>query len=467
MILCLLAEWGAGGAAAAGAGLVADGVVPRVAVEEERGRVWADVRGLPVERVASTCVRWVREHGGTAVRYGVGRTAVGAWARAWAAGTAGNGREEDRSFLSPLPLTVLEPDEKLLTLLEGVGVETCGGLAALDREAVEVRFGAEAVRVWRLARANDDRRLFRPAPRETPQASLDFIDYVVTDPERLLFTANALLANVCEALAESGAHTRRMTLTLSLANGDRWSRSIGAARATASRTTWLRRVRAELERLTVPDAVTGVVVAAETAEDAGAVQGDLFDAGFATAAAVDDALERLVEVQGPVVVEPDANGHALAERRSAFGPAERYTTSGSASASVSRSAHGRSPWREEAKGWRRRRDPAARTGAPQGEQAQDECAPVIASGFTLQLLPEPRRIHVETIMRRDHIVPVRYRDGTWRALLTAAGPDRVSGGQWESAYAREYYRCVDGNGLLVWIYRDGRDGEWYLHGWWD
>jgi protein ImuB len=349
-----------------------------------------------------------------------------------------------------LPLAVLEPDEKLLVLLEGVGVETCGELAALDREAVEVRFGAEAVRLWRWSRGDDERRLFRPPPRETPQASLDFVDYVVTDPERLLFTANALLTNVCEALTETGAHTRRMTLTLSLANGERWTRSIGAARATASRTTWLRRVRSELERLTVPDAVTGVTVAAETADGAGAVQGDLFDAGFATAASVDDALERLVEVQGQVLVEPQGNGHPLAERRSTFAPAERSI------------ARGRSPWRGEAKGWRRRRDSPERTSRP-----ADERAPLVAAGFTLQLLPEPRRVLVETIVRRDHIVPVRYRDGTWRALLTAAGPERISGGQWESAFAREYYRCVDGNGLLVWIYRDGRDGEWYLHGWWD
>jgi hypothetical protein len=243
-----------------------------------------------------------------------------------------------------------------------------------------------------------------------------------------------------------------MTLALSLANGERWTRSIGAARATASRTTWLRRIRAELERLTVPDAVTGVLVAAETAEGAGAVQGDLFDAGFATAAAVDDALDRLVEVQGQVLVEPESNGHPLAERRSTFGPTER-----------TESAHGRSPWRGATKGWHRRRGSAPSRPA---EPADDD-APLVTAGFTLQLLREPRPVLVETIVRRDHIVPVRYRDGTWRALLTAAGPERVSGGQWEGAYAREYYRCVDGNGLLVWIYRDGREGGWYLHGWWD
>ncbi|MGH7505533.1 MAG: hypothetical protein ACRELX_07765, partial [Longimicrobiales bacterium] len=101
------------------------------------------------------------------------------------------------------------------------------------------------------------------------------------------------------------------------------------------------------------------------------------------------------------------------------------------------------------------------------DQATEEEAGDDDVGLTLQLLEAPRPVLVETIVRRDHVVPVRYRDGTWRAIVTAAGPERVSGGQWETPYAREYYRCVTAAGALLWIYRSGRDGLWYLHGWWD
>jgi hypothetical protein len=87
--------------------------------------------------------------------------------------------------------------------------------------------------------------------------------------------------------------------------------------------------------------------------------------------------------------------------------------------------------------------------------------------LTLQLLSPPRRIVVTTTRRRDHDVPVRYRDGkTWYAVVESAGPDRVSGGQWDTAYAREYFRCVREDGMLVWLYRGG-ETEWHLHGWWD
>jgi hypothetical protein len=95
-------------------------------------------------------------------------------------------------------------------------------------------------------------------------------------------------------------------------------------------------------------------------------------------------------------------------------------------------------------------------------QATDE--PV---GLTLQLLDEPRQVVVETARRRDHQVPVRYRDGKWHAIVNAAGPDRVSGGQWDASYAREYFRAVTSEGTLVWLFRDAGRERWYLHGWWD
>jgi hypothetical protein len=85
----------------------------------------------------------------------------------------------------------------------------------------------------------------------------------------------------------------------------------------------------------------------------------------------------------------------------------------------------------------------------------------------LQLLPEPREVLVETVQRRDHVVPVRYRDRQWRQIVTVAGPDRISGGKWEESYAREYFRAVIVDGGLVWIYRDARTDRWYLQGRWD
>src|SRR5690606_36096973 len=193
------------------------------------------------------------------------------------------------------------------------------------------------------------------------------------DPERLAFSVNALLGRLCDDLLARGLHARALLLTLALANGSEWRRTLRAARPTASRSAWLRLVRSLLEQLTVPDSIAGVALEVAATEAATAVQGDLFDAGFATASAVESAVARLLESVGGVVYEPEAGAHPLAEARTTLKPvalasvAERRIVS----------------------------------------DARDPVAPAL----TLQLLPEPRPIEVETTRRRDHEVPVRYHDG--------------------------------------------------------
>jgi len=121
-----------------------------------------------------------------------------------------------------------------------------------------------------------------------------------------------------------------------------------------------------------------------------------------------------------------------------------------------------------------REDPAvAATSGERGvAKAQSGAKPT--PRLTLQLVSPPRAVAVKTEERRDHRVPVQYRDGgTSYGIVDVAGPERVSGGQWEEGgpYAREYFRCVRKDGTLVWLYRDTvsihRPAEWFLHGWWD
>ncbi|HEX6559410.1 MAG TPA: hypothetical protein VF021_08100, partial [Longimicrobiales bacterium] len=299
-------------------------------------------------------------------------------------------------------------------------------LAALEREAIEVRFGAEAVELWQWSRAMDERRVFTTSPPEHLFAATDFVDYVVTDPERLIFVANALFAGVCDQLRTRGLHARRVLLTLSLGNRTSWQRTIRPARPTASRVVWLRLARALLERLTVPDAVSGVQIEVTATEPATAVQGDLFDAGFATASAVENAVARLVELQGDIVVKPVVTEHPLIEAR---------TT-----------------WQSE---------------AVAGVVGSTE-AIIEGGGPEMHLrLVEPKEVLVETVARRDHVLPVRYRDGEWKQLINVAGPDRISGGKWDESYAREYFRGMTVDGELVWLYRDAKQDRWFLHGVWD
>lgn len=514
-------------------------VVPRVVVEG-RGVVWADLRGLPGPRTAEALLALAGEFfPGDVVRAGLAAVPIVAEVAARRGGVAVGvdglvsmiepGRE--REFLAPLPISLLASAalstdtrsgsgfsapragrlsrsrggsgvvvssasgaggrvsrrrggstatasyERLLALLDGVGLRTCGELASLELAAVEVRFGAEGVRLWRLARGEDRRRLFPPIPPERPHTSLDFIDYQVTDPERLVFTINALLESITAALRGRGEHSRSLLLSFALAGGGIWRRTLRPARPTASREIWLRLARRLLEDAELPDAVVGIALEVESTEPVAVRQGDLFDRGFATAGAVEAAVARLLERQGEIVVNPRRTGHPLPERRvewevvdpfarlSEFG--EKVATRGVGVASGGKSDKrwgGKVVISEEGSS-----PPRTVAGTRSPGEFVDTAAPG-APLLVLHLLDEPQPIDVETRAQESgpaHELPVRYRDrGGWKRVLTASGPDRISGGQWEEPYAREYFRCATDTGELVWLFHDRRRGVWFLHGWW-
>jgi protein ImuB len=407
-------------------------VAPRVMIGS-KGIVWADARGLNAESLARDLVAVYHEKRVEKVRAAVSLAPI----CAEVAALHGRGAlvvvppGTERDYLAHYPIGVLEPSLALSTLLDGIGIECCADLARLDLESIEVRFGAEGARLWRLSRADDSRRIFTTVPRSLPSASLDWVDYTLKDPERLVFIINALMGNITNDLKSRGQCARELTMSFSLANRETYDHLVRPARSTASHKAWMRLIRTHLERITLPDGVVGITMRVESVTGEVERQGDIFDRGFATARAAEETIAQLLDDQGAVVVTPRNTQHPLIDRRTEWVSQE--------------------PAQASARIQLRERVVKA-TAAPR---------------LTLQLLPEPRRIAVTTKRRRDHQIPTQYRDKEWTTLVSAAGPDRVSGGQWTEPYAREYFRCVTDDGMMVWLFRDARTDEWFVHGWWD
>lgn len=438
------------------------GCAPRVVVGDDH-RIWIDARGLHAAQLAEQLLTVVRAHGVPGVRAGTALTPIAAECAA-AHGEFLKGRSfgadapqdgygslivvrpgEDRRFIAPFLVSVLEPDLALADLLEGLGIDTVGRFAALDAHSIELRLGLDGVRLWSRARAEDDRWFFNTPIRALPSASLEWMEYALRDSERLLFVINSLLTSVCAALAAQGERARELTLVFSLANRTQYTHPLRSSRPTADQKRWLRLVRDALEQLTLPDAVMGIALSVDAITGNDGAQGDLFDRGFASADTVESMLADLADDQGDVVVVPSSTAHPLPERRTRW-VAESATTY------------------------------VSRSGLTLGAGS---ATPPTTPELTLQLLPLPQPILVDTAPRRDHDVPIRYRDDDgWHQLIDVAGPDRVSGGEWESPFAREYFKCVREDGMLVWMFvakdervtlttGEGKDHWWFLQGWWD
>jgi hypothetical protein len=403
---------------------------PRVAIGE-RGLVWGDARGLHGGQLAEAMLQVASDYGFDDTHAGVAMTPVAAEVAA----TNSESRVvfvkpgQDRQFIAPFKLRVLSPPEHLAALVQGLGIETCNAFADLDAEAVEIRLGIEGVRLWQRARAEDERWLFRVPLRALPSASIEWVEYGLKDPERLQFVINSLAGTVCGALVERGERAREMALVFALGNRTQRTHVIRSSRPSSEQKRWMRLVREALDTLTLPEAVMGVTLRVESVTGNDGAQGDLFDRGFASAPMVEDAIIQLTDDQGDVVVEPVNSQHPLVEERTAW-----VASTAARREKIPRFARNDSP------------------------------------SLTLQLLPSPKVVTVSTEPRRDHEVPTRYMDGNeWHDIIEAAGPDRVSGGQWSTQYAREYFRCVREDGMMVWLFHGAQQQttDWFLHGWWD
>jgi hypothetical protein len=445
-------------------------VAPRAAVSPGERLAWLDARGLDPGALVARTREALAEIGITKVSAGASQVPIVAVIAARAgsdihsgglrfAGAPRCGAGEptpvsgmslpvhavlaaghERTYLAPLPLDVLSPANTLLSLFAGVGLETCGDLARLTRESVEVRFGREGLAAWRLARADDRRPIFSSRPRELPNASLDWTEFSTTDLEQLVFVLHSLLKTVCDTLAVNGTGARTLTLTLTLENRTRIVQPVGAARSTAQRTTWLRLMRRALERITLPDRVTGIAVQVDAVGAPEGRQGDLFDLGFASAHAAESAVAHVMDLQSDAVVVAQRAEHFLPERR------VKWVTDDSA---MSREHQHHVSL------------PMAHAGAESGLLAP-------GSWLSLLLLPIPREITVLSQSRRGFAIPFRYTDnGVAVSLKECLGPHCISGERWTDSFTREYHQGVRADGMVVLIYRDVTNDKWYLAGWWD
>jgi hypothetical protein len=397
-----------------------------VCLDSARGQIWADGKSLNIPVICKNIATELEQIGAINAQFGVSGVPIAAEIAALTESVTIVPAGAERDFLAGVPIEVLRPSPPLANLFDGVGIEKCADLAVLEQESVEVRFGAEGVHLWRLARADDGRLIFAAMPRTKPQASMDWVDYTLTDPERLVFVINALVDRISTSLESEGQCAREMTLVFSLANRTAYEHLVRPSRSTSSRKAWMRLIRTHLDRIELPDGVTGMALRVEAVTGEVERQGDIFDRGFATARATEETVAQLLDDQGAVIVVPSNSMHPLIEKRTAW--------------QVQEPSH------------------AARAHMVKESRADPQ--------LTLQLFAEPRRIIVRSRRRRDHEVPVEYRDhDAWVRVESAAGPDRVSGEQWEAPFAREYFRCLIEDGTLVWMYLER--GEWYLQGAWD
>src|SRR5882724_12534746 len=110
-----------------------------------------------------------------------------------------------------------ESTERILAILHKWGIHTLGQLAALDKEELRTRLGADADRLWERANGTATRLLKFVQPPEIFQESFEF-DHEIETAEPLLFILRRFLEQLALRLSSIYLVARELTLTITFAN---------------------------------------------------------------------------------------------------------------------------------------------------------------------------------------------------------------------------------------------------------
>jgi protein ImuB len=334
-------------------------------------------------------------------------------------------RTGTRDFLAPLPVHLFTDDPTLRTAFRRWGTRTAGAIAALPLEAVALRLGPAGAAVARLCRGQDDEPF---APQLAPDALEEAVelDYPIYEIEPLAFVLRGLVDRALARLSGRGLACAGLTLRLSLDPRGLDLREVPLAAPTREAKTLVELVRLDLARRPPEAAVVGVHLIALPAR----VRATQLD---------------ILRPAGPA---PDRLATTLARLAALVGP-----DNVGAPAPVD-------SWREEAIAL----TPYA-PGAPPGAPASTSTE----ARLCLRHRRPPEEI--EVLMGRTGPTALRGQETTARVLV-AAGPYRLSGEWWQDSasggsWAREYWDVHASDGAVYRLHRDGRDGRFYLDGYYD
>jgi protein ImuB len=360
----------------------------------------------------------------------------------------------DGAYLASAPLTLLPMEPEMRDALQALGIRTVGALADLPSSEIEQRWGDDGLTAWRLSHGDDPRRPVLARIEDQPHAEMELATPSAT-MEPVLFLVRPAIENLVGQLVSRGRSIASLSITLTLddargampdAQAHTVTREIRLPRPLARPAPLFERCRGLLSRWPLTAPVTAVRISVLLTSPLAGEQGNLLNTSWRDPGAADAALERVRAELGPdVIVTPRLRDGYAVERSGSWDEADEHAPGDDRATPLGAGSVGFDV-----------RTPSPKLQTPHG------VAPRVTS--PLRLLEKPEQVDVD----RDPDPRRVFWRGRAIPVLSAIGPERLSGDWWNDGYSRDYWRCESGGGdderELV-LYCDA--AGWWVQGWYD
>jgi protein ImuB len=353
--------------------------------------------------------------------------------------------------VAKLPLIALEDGwlgEDAAAPFRALGLSTLGELAGLSSGALVGRFGAMGLHAARLSRGEDDSRFVADELPEVLEEQVS-LDWPAEALEPVLFALKTLVDRLCGRLQGRQRAAVRLTVTVGLEGGTPITVPLVLARASAESRLLVELIRHRLTDLTVQQPITTLHL---RVDEASADNGRQLVLGDAPSGEVE--LEVVMSrLQSALGEEALFSAAPLATHR----PEEAWTRTPPLPQPKKEAPLPDPPPARAGRGsnkWPKRK--------AKKEQHGTISIPTLESRPP-RLFREPCRLHTE-VSTEGALVTVTLA-GKRRKVESLTGPERLVGSWWShDPFSRDYYRLqLEGVGQL-WVFRDGRDGNFYAQG---
>jgi len=387
------------------------------------------------------------------------------------------------AFLAPLPVGLLDLFPGDADRFDLLGLRTLGQLAALPAGPLALRFGERARRYRELARGEDQEPLQPRHETTVHEERFAFVEGAVDSLEPVLSAMRGCVAAVAAKLAGSAQTCNRLDIILehdehnvALERSSSTTIPVLLADPTASAESMFHLARIALESREMLELIAAVTARVAPCGQA-PPQLSLFDGSAASRrAALAATLARLHAALGReevVLMTPAALRSRLPERMQQATPLQSASAVFETPRSNGRGSNGRAPVAKNRQKRAQKNEPlrALACSVPTGRSAERNVSAERCSVPSERSeLGERSSVSMKTAVNGDAWAPaLRLVDppkpiAPPAATASCAGPFRLSESWWEHPVERDYYQLVDPGGALVLVFRDLRDGEWYLQG---
>ena len=349
----------------------------------------------------------------------------------------------DGAYLESAPLTLLPMEKEMRDALQSLGIRTVGAFADLPAGEIEQRWGDDGMTAWRLAHGDDPRRPVLARIEDQPHAEMELATPAAT-MEPVLFLVRPAIENLVAQMVSLGRSIASLSITLTLddargampnALAHTVTREIRLPRPLARPAPLFERCRGLLSRWPLTAPVTAVRITVLLTSPLAGEQGNLLNTSWRDPGAADAALERVRAELGPNVVVKPATRDGYALERSGI-----WSEDGDSASYVGRST-----------------SDVLRPTSNVKRPTYD----AVGTASALRLLEKPEQVDVD----RDPDPRRVFWRGRAIPVLSAIGPERLSGDWWNEGYSRDYWRCESDDERELVLYRDA--AGWWVQGWYD